>query len=68
MRVVQAAYEEMAVQWVRRRFAEQPKMFEPELSRHHRVYTLINGVLTTAGAILPWSLRKRLAQTLLYAR
>jgi hypothetical protein len=55
-------------EWVRRRFAEQRKLFEPELSRDRRVYTLINGVLTTAGAILPWSLRKRLAETLLYAR
>jgi len=55
-------------EWVRRRFTEQRKLFEPELSRDYRVYTLINGVLTTAGAILPWSLRKRLAETLLYAR
>jgi hypothetical protein len=55
-------------EWVRGRFAEQRKLFEPELSRDHRVYTLINGVLTTAGAILPWSLRKRLAEALLYAR
>jgi hypothetical protein len=54
-------------EWVRRRFAEQRKLFEPELSRDHRIYTLINGVLTTAGAILPWSLRKRLAESLLYA-
>jgi hypothetical protein len=55
-------------EWVRRRFAEQRKLFEPELSRDHRIYTLVNSVLTTAGAILPWSLRKRLAETLLYAR
>jgi hypothetical protein len=54
-------------EWVRQRFAEQRKLFEPELSRDHRIYTLINSVLTTAGAILPWSLRKRLAETLLYA-
>jgi hypothetical protein len=62
------SYDLELYEWVRRRFAEQRKLFEPELSRDHRIYTLINGVLATAGAILPWSLRKRLAQTLLYAR
>lgn len=61
------SYDLELYEWVRRRFAEQRKMFEPELSRDHRLYALINGVLTTAGAILPWGLRKRLAETLLYS-
>jgi Sulfotransferase family len=55
-------------EWVCRRFAEQRELFEPNLSRDYRVYTLMNNVLTTAGAILPWRLRKRLAECLLYAR
>jgi Sulfotransferase family len=55
-------------EWVSKRFAEQRKLFEPELSRDRRIYGLVNGVLTTVGEILPWSLRKRLAQTLFYAR
>jgi Sulfotransferase family len=55
-------------EWVSKRFVEQRQLFEPELSRDRRIYGLINGVLTTVGEILPWSLRKRLAQTLFYAR
>ena len=62
------SYDLELYEWVRGRFAEQRKLFEPELSRDHRVYSLINGVLTTVGAILPWNVRKRLAETLLYAR
>jgi len=54
--------------WVCRRFAEQKKLYEPELSRDRRVFTLINRALTTAGEILPWTLRKRIAQILFYAR
>jgi hypothetical protein len=55
-------------EWVCRRFAEQKKLYEPELSRDRRVFTLINRALTTAGEILPWTLRKRIAQILFYAR
>ena len=55
-------------EWVCKRFAEQLQLFEPELSRDHRAYRVINGVLTTAGALLPWALRKHLAEILLYAR
>jgi Sulfotransferase family len=62
------SYDLELYEWVCRRFAEQRKLFEPQLSRDYRVYTLMNNVLTTAGAILPWSLRKRLAEYLLYAR
>jgi hypothetical protein len=55
-------------EWVCRRFAEQKRLYEPELSRDRRVFTLINRALTTAGEILPWALRKRVAQILFYAR
>jgi hypothetical protein len=55
-------------EWVCRRFAEQKKLYEPELSRDRRVFMLINRALTTAGEILPWTLRKRIAQLLFYAR
>ncbi len=55
-------------EWVCKRFAEQKKLFEPELSRDRRVFGLVNRALTTAGEILPWTLRKRLAQILFYAR
>jgi hypothetical protein len=54
--------------WVCARFAQQKKLYEPGLSRDRRVFTLINRALTTAGEILPWTLRKRIAQILLYAR
>jgi hypothetical protein len=55
-------------EWVSKRFAEQRQLFEPELSRDRRIYGLVNGLLTTVGEILPWTLRKRLAQTLFYAK
>jgi hypothetical protein len=50
------------------RFAAQRKLYEPELSRDLRIFSLANRALTTAGEILPWTLRKRLAQILFYAR
>jgi hypothetical protein len=55
-------------EWVCRRFAEQKKLYEPELSRDRRLFTVLNRALTTAGEILPWTLRKRIAQILFYAR
>jgi hypothetical protein len=55
-------------QWVCRRFVDQKKLYEPELSRDRRVFTLTNRALTTAGEILPWTLRKRIAQILFYTR
>jgi hypothetical protein len=55
-------------EWVERRFAEQRQLFEPELSRDRRIYSLVNNTMTTAAEILPWSLRKRLAEVLFYAR
>jgi hypothetical protein len=54
--------------WVCKRFAEQQELYEPELSRDRRVFSFVNRALTTAGEILPWTLRKRLAQILFYAR
>jgi hypothetical protein len=55
-------------EWVCQRFAAQRVLYEPELSRDRRVFGLVNRALTTAGEILPWTLRKRLAQILFYAR
>jgi Sulfotransferase family len=55
-------------EWVCQRFAAQRALYEPELSRDRRVFGLVNRALTTAGEILPWTLRKRLAQILFYAR
>ena len=55
-------------EWVCERFAAQRKLYEPELSRDLRIFSLANRALTTAGEILPWTLRKRLAQILFYAR
>jgi hypothetical protein len=55
-------------EWVVKRFAEQQKLFEPQLSRDRRIYGMVNGALTTAGEILPWGLRKRLAEILFYAK
>jgi Sulfotransferase family len=55
-------------EWVCRRFAAQRALYEPELSRDRRVFGLVNRALATVGEILPWTLRKRLAQILFYAR
>jgi hypothetical protein len=55
-------------EWACRRFAQQRRLYEPQLSRDRRVFGLVNRALTTAGEILPWTLRKRLAQILFYAR
>ena len=55
-------------EWACKRFAEQRKLYEPELSRDLQVFGIVNRSLTKAGEILPWTLRKRLAQILFYAR
>jgi hypothetical protein len=55
-------------EWVCERFAAQRALYEPQLSRDRRVFGLVNRALTAAGEILPWTLRKRLAQILFYAR
>jgi hypothetical protein len=62
------SYDMELYEWARRRFAEQRKLYEPGLSRDRRVFGVVNRALTTAGEILPWTLRKRLAQMLFYAR
>jgi hypothetical protein len=55
-------------EWACQRFAAQKKLYEPALSRDLQVFSVVNRALTTAGEILPWTLRKRLAQILFYAR
>jgi hypothetical protein len=54
-------------EWVRKRFAIQCQLFEPQLTRDQRVFSIISGALNDAGQILPWQIRKRLAQMLFYA-
>jgi hypothetical protein len=51
----------------RQRFADQRQQFEPELSRDRRVFSLVNRALNVAGEVLPWGVRKRLAEMLFYA-
>jgi hypothetical protein len=55
-------------EWVGKRFAEQRRLFEPALSRDRRVYGMVNRALNTVGEVLPWSVRKRLAEILFYAK
>jgi hypothetical protein len=55
-------------EWVSKRFAGQRRLFEPELSRDLRVYRVVNRTLSTAGQILPWSVRKHLAEVLFYSK
>jgi hypothetical protein len=55
-------------EWISRRFAEQKRRFDRELSLDRRVYAMINPLLTTAGRVLPPSMRKRLAEILFYAK
>lgn len=62
------SYDLELYEWVCKRFAEQRKLFEPELSRDHRIYRALNQSLTIAGEILPWSVRKRVAKMIFYAR
>jgi hypothetical protein len=53
-------------EWVRARFAEQRKSFEPHLSREVRCLRITNGLATAAGTVLPSGLRKRMAEALFY--
>lgn len=55
-------------EWVGKRFAAQRQLFEPELSRDRRIFGSVNRVLNAVGGILPWSVRKRLAKSLFYAK
>jgi Sulfotransferase family len=61
-------YDMQLYEWVVKRFAEQRKLFEPQLSRDLRVFGLVNRALNKAGEILPWGIRKRLAEILFYAK
>jgi hypothetical protein len=54
-------------EWVRKRFAMQCQLFEPQISRDRRVLSVVRTALNDAGRILPWQVRKRLAQMLFYA-
>lgn len=54
-------------EWVRSRFASQKELFEPQLSRDRRVFQTVNSTLNSIGRILPWELRKRIAELLFYA-
>src|SRR5262249_21574734 len=53
--------------WVGKRFAAQRQLFEPSLSRDERVFRIISRTLNSAGRLIPWSTRKRLARLLFYA-
>lgn len=61
------AYDLELYDWVRRRFATQKQMFEPQLSRDRRLFQAVNSTLNSIGQILPWKLRKRVAELLFYA-
>src|SRR5262249_13865426 len=54
-------------EWVRKRFAMQCQLFEPQLSRDRRVLSVVSTALNDAGRVLPWQVRKRLAQIFFYA-
>ncbi len=62
------AYDMELYDWVGKRFAEQRKQFEPALSRDLLVFGVVNRALNKAGQILPWGMRKRLAEILFYAK
>jgi hypothetical protein len=62
------SYDMKLYEWVAKRFAEQRQLFEPGLSRDLRVFGVVNRTLNRAGEILPWALRKRLAEILFYAK
>jgi hypothetical protein len=62
------SYDLELYEWVGNRFAEQRRLFEPGLSRDLRVFGVVNRALNKAGEILPWSVRKRLAEILFYAK
>jgi Sulfotransferase family len=61
------AYDLELYEWVRKRFAMQSRLFEPQLSTDRRILNLVSHALNGAGQILPWQVRKRLAQKLFYA-
>jgi hypothetical protein len=54
-------------QWVGKRFAAQRELYEPSLSRDEQMFRLISRTLNSAGRLIPFSARKRLAQFLFYA-
>ena len=62
------SYDLELYEWVGNRFAEQRRLFEPGLSRDLRVFGVVNRALNKAGEILPWSVRKRIAEILFYAK
>ena len=64
---VRNAFDLELYDWVQSRFATQCGLFEPQLSRDLRIYSIVAGVLNEAGQVLPWQVRKRLAQVLFYA-
>jgi hypothetical protein len=61
------AYDLELYEWVRNRFAAQKEPFEPQLSRDRRLFQAVNSTLNSVGQILPWKLRKQIAELLFYA-
>jgi hypothetical protein len=61
------SYDLELYEWVAKRFATQRQLFKSELSRDRRVLEITSRALNAAGELLPWSVRKRLAQMLFYA-
>lgn len=60
-------YDMELYEWVGKRFSVQRQLFEPELSRDRRVFGIINQSLTTAGKVLPPSVRRKIAKMIFFA-
>ena len=61
------AYDLELYEWVQKRFAAHCELFEPQLSRDERILSVVSNALNDAGQILPWAVRKRIAQMFFYA-
>lgn len=61
------SYDLELYEWVQKRFEDQCKCFEPELSRDRRIFEMMSRAVNASGQLLPRSVRKRLAQMLFYA-
>lgn len=61
------SYDLELYEWIGKRFAAQSRSFEPAMSRDARIFRTVSGTLNAAGQVLPWQVRKQLAQMFFYA-
>ena len=52
--------------WIDKRFSEQRKLFEPELSKDLRRYDAVNGCLNFIGTMVPTGVKRTIGKRFIW--